>query len=64
MNSPETPDLPGIPEKPLRKAVATLAITKASQGTNHDATLGRGSSVTVRIPWEVYRRLLTQFWVR
>ena len=31
MNSPETPDLPGIPERPLRKAVATLAITKASQ---------------------------------
>ena len=31
MNSPDTPDLPLIPEKPLRKAVATLAITKASQ---------------------------------
>ena len=31
MNSPEKPDLPVVPEKPLRKAVATLAITKASQ---------------------------------
>lgn len=31
MNSPEAPGLPENPDRPLRKAVATLAITKASQ---------------------------------
>ena len=58
---PTADDLPSPTPKPKGKAGA---ITKASQGTNHDATLGRGSRVTVRVPWEVYRRLLTQYWAR
>ena len=58
---PTADDQPSPTPKPkARIGMASIA----SQGTNHDATLGRGRTVIVRVPWEVYRRLLTQFWVR
>lgn len=58
---PTADDQPSPTPKPKARAVQ---IPIASQGTNHDATLGRGRTVIVRVPWEVYRRLLTRYWVR
>jgi len=58
---PTADDQPSPTPKPKARAVT---IGTASQGTNHDVSLGRGRTVIVRIPWEVYRRLLTQYWAR
>lgn len=48
---------------PTPKPKARSVQIPTYQGTNHDATLGRGT-VTVRIPWAVYLRLLARNWVR
>lgn len=58
---PTADDNPSPTPKPKAKSVQ---IPIASQVTSHDATLGRGRTVIVRVPWEVYRRLLTRYWVR
>lgn len=58
---PTADDQPSPTPKPKAKAAGSPI---ASQVTTHDATLGRGRTVIVRVPWEVYRRLLTRYWVR
>ena len=58
---PTADDQPSPTPKPKARAVQ---IPIASQGTNLDATLGRGRTVIVQVPWEVYRRLLIRYWVR
>ncbi|HJW13709.1 MAG TPA: hypothetical protein VJ776_03385 [Thermoanaerobaculia bacterium] len=57
---PTADDQPSPTPKPKAAAVQ---IPSAIQGTNHDATLGRGHIVTVRVPWGIYLRLLTRIWV-
>ncbi|MEK7348099.1 MAG: hypothetical protein AABZ94_04445 [Candidatus Eisenbacteria bacterium] len=68
---PTADDQPSPTPKPkagaVRLTITSRAITSraiASQGTSHDATLGRGRTVTVRVSWDVYLRLLTRYWVR
>jgi hypothetical protein len=55
---PTADDHPSPTPKPKARAVTITA----SQGTNHGVSLGR--TTIVRVPWEVYRRLLTQYWAR
>jgi hypothetical protein len=57
---PTADDQPSPTPKPKAAAVR---IPGATQGTNSNATLGRGRTVTVRVPWEVYLRLVTRIWV-
>jgi len=57
---PTADDVPS----PTPKPKGTLALAPgAVQATNYDATRGRGHIVTVRVPWEVYLRFLTRYWV-
>ena len=58
---PTADDQPSPTPKPKAAGVQTQV---SVQGTNQNATLGRGRIVTVRVPWEVYLRLLTRSWVR
>jgi hypothetical protein len=51
------------PSPTPKPKAAAVQIPSAIQGTNHDATLGRGRTVTVRVTWEIYLRLLTRYWV-
>ena len=56
---PTADDQPSPTPKPKAKYVGTSV-----QVTSNSSTLGHGRIVTVRVPWEVYLRLLTQYWVR
>ena len=56
---PTADDHPSPTPKPKAMSIGT----SRSQVTSN-ATLGRGTIVTVRVPWEVYLRLLNQLWVR
>ena len=60
---PTADDQPSPTPKPKAKA-ASVQTQLSVQGANQTATLGRGRIVTVRVPWEVYLRLLTRYWVR
>jgi hypothetical protein len=56
---PTADEQPSPTPKPKARAVQ---VPTASQGTSHETSLGR--IVTVRISWEIYRLLLTRYWVR
>ena len=56
---PTADDTPSPTPKPKAAAVQ---IPSAVQVTNHNATLGRGTIVIVRVPWAIYLRLLTRNW--
>jgi hypothetical protein len=56
---PTADDVPSPTPKPKSK---TVLAPRAVQATNHDATLVRGPSAIVRIPWGIYLRLLARYW--
>lgn len=58
---PTADDQPSPTPKPKARAVT---IQTATQESNTNVALGRGRTVTVRVPWEVYRRLLSLYWAR
>jgi hypothetical protein len=62
LGDPTADDQPSPTPKP--KAKMAMQTQVSVQGSNRYATLGRGHIVTVRVPWEVYLRLLTRTWVR
>jgi len=57
---PTADDQPSPTPKPKAAAVQI----QNAQVTNHDATLGHGRIVIIRVPWETYLRLLAHYWVR
>lgn len=57
---PTADDLPSPTPKPKGK-VNQISI---APGRSHDASLGYGRTVIVRVPWNVYLRLLARTWVR
>jgi hypothetical protein len=56
---PTADDQPSPAPKPKHAAAVNV-----SRESSHNATLGRGHIVTIRVPWDVYLRLLARTWVR
>ena len=60
------PDGDGDPtadDQPTPTPKPKAAAVQISSRPGTSTTLGRGHTVTVRVPWEVYLRLLTRHWV-